>query len=359
MPAAANDPVERGGSRAARWLLAPPSCGVPEGTPRRSSLRFPLSLPGSFASLATITPGRLLGRRAADAPCRLLIGVFDAAEVAPEAVLVELLARPLVAEAAGVGADLVGEQDFAVVAAELELHVDQHDAALVEVLAQERVHVQRRLVDGREPLRRGEPEEADVPVVDHRVVERVVLVEVLEDGLGERLALGAPEALGEAPGDDVARHHLDLHDLATADQHVALGEPADEMGLHALLLEEAEEDLGHAVVEDALVHDRAALLGVEGGGVVLEVLDQEVGVGSGVDLLRLALVEQLTAIHRRPPGPARRGPGYAAGGAPCQRGWRDPAASDGATRRDRPPDAAGSRRPRARSAAPSGRPRRA
>src|SRR5438876_2408322 len=150
MPAAANGPGARGASRAARWLLAPPSCGVPEGTPRRSSLRFPLSLPGSFASLATITPGRLLGRRAADAPCRLLIGVFDAAEVAPEAVLVELLARPLVPEAAGVGADLVGEQDFAVVAAELELHVDQHDAALVEVLAQERVHVQRRLVDGRE-----------------------------------------------------------------------------------------------------------------------------------------------------------------------------------------------------------------
>ena len=55
MAAAANDPGERGGSRAARWLLAPPSCGVPEGTPRRSSLRFPLSLPGSFASLAMAT----------------------------------------------------------------------------------------------------------------------------------------------------------------------------------------------------------------------------------------------------------------------------------------------------------------
>src|SRR2546422_7429501 len=44
------------GSRAARWLLAPPSCGdqpparVPRAAPRRSSLRLPLSLPGSFAS---------------------------------------------------------------------------------------------------------------------------------------------------------------------------------------------------------------------------------------------------------------------------------------------------------------------
>src|SRR2546426_6301243 len=62
MAAAANDPGERGDSRAARWLLAPPSCGVPSGTPRRSSLRLPLSLPGSFASLAMIYPDRLLPR---------------------------------------------------------------------------------------------------------------------------------------------------------------------------------------------------------------------------------------------------------------------------------------------------------
>ena len=48
MAAAASDPGERGGSRAARWLLAPPSCGA--------SLRLPLSLPGSFASLTMITP---------------------------------------------------------------------------------------------------------------------------------------------------------------------------------------------------------------------------------------------------------------------------------------------------------------
>src|SRR5439155_798557 len=38
------------------FVLAPPSCGVPSGTPRRSSLRLPLSLPGSFASLTMITP---------------------------------------------------------------------------------------------------------------------------------------------------------------------------------------------------------------------------------------------------------------------------------------------------------------
>src|SRR5205823_3940280 len=50
MAAAANDPG------AASGVLAPPSCGVPSGTPRRSSLRVPLSLPGSFASLTMATP---------------------------------------------------------------------------------------------------------------------------------------------------------------------------------------------------------------------------------------------------------------------------------------------------------------
>src|SRR2546428_8506619 len=54
MAAAANDPG------AASGVLAPPSCGVPSGTPRRSSLRLPLSLPGPFASLAMVNSDRLL-----------------------------------------------------------------------------------------------------------------------------------------------------------------------------------------------------------------------------------------------------------------------------------------------------------
>src|SRR6266704_4648640 len=57
MAAAANDPG------AASGVLAPPSCGVPSGTPRRSSLRLPLSLPGSFASLAMTTRADSCGWR--------------------------------------------------------------------------------------------------------------------------------------------------------------------------------------------------------------------------------------------------------------------------------------------------------
>src|SRR5439155_370705 len=43
------------GKAMASGVLAPASCGVPSGPPRRSSLRLPLSLPGSFASLTMVT----------------------------------------------------------------------------------------------------------------------------------------------------------------------------------------------------------------------------------------------------------------------------------------------------------------
>ena len=67
----------------------------------------------------------------AEAAGDFLIGFVLAAEVAAEAVLVELLAGGHVPQPAAVGADLVGEDDAAIVIvpdpAELELEVDQAD----------------------------------------------------------------------------------------------------------------------------------------------------------------------------------------------------------------------------------------
>src|SRR5271170_1083184 len=53
------------------------------------------------------------------APQHLVICLFDAAEVATEAILIELLARRLVPEAAGVGTNLIAEDNLAVMAPEL------------------------------------------------------------------------------------------------------------------------------------------------------------------------------------------------------------------------------------------------
>ena len=58
---------------------------------------------------------------------------------------------------------------------------------------------------------------------------------------------------------------------------------------------------GDPVVEDALAFDHV-LLRIEGGRIVLEVLDQGAGLGSFVEDLRLAFIDAATAIiHGKPP----------------------------------------------------------
>src|SRR5689334_23617036 len=59
-----------------------------------------------------------------------------------------------------------------------------------------------------------------------------------------------------------------------------------------------EDVLGDAIVEHALAFDHLVLLGIEGGGIVLEVLNQCSGLGSFIQNLRLALVDTATAAHR-------------------------------------------------------------
>src|SRR3546814_10901471 len=56
-----------------------------------------------------------------------------------------------------------------------------------------------------------------------------------------------------------------------------------------------------AVVEHALAGDRALLLVVEGGGVVLEILDQRARLGSFEQNLRLAFVDPTSPGHSGSP----------------------------------------------------------
>ena len=108
-----------------------------------------------------------------------------------------------------------------------------------------------------------------------------------------------PSRCRKRAGGDVADHHLDRDDLDLADQLLAHVEPADEMGRDADRAEQGEDMLGDAVVEHALAGDRALLLGVEGGRVVLEILDQRAGLGPFVEDLGLAFVDQSAAGHGR------------------------------------------------------------
>ena len=70
---------------------------------------------------------------------------------------------------------------------------------------------------------------------------------------------------------------------------------------HADVVEVLEDVFGDAVVEDALAFDHLVLLGVEGGRVVLEVLDQRSRLRPFVEDLGLAFVDAATAAHRGVP----------------------------------------------------------
>ena len=69
------------------------------------------------------------------------------------------------------------------------------------------------------------------------------------------------------------------------------------MGRHADLAELLEQIFGDAVVEDALALDLVVLLVVEGGGVVLEMLDERAGLGALIEDLGLAFVNFPPAVH--------------------------------------------------------------
>src|SRR5581483_11375795 len=122
------------------------------------------------------------------------------------------------------------------------------------------------------------------------IAERVVLVVELDDRAWQRLAFLQSEALRQRAGGDVAHHDLEGNNLHLADQLLAHVEAAHEVRRHADLAEAHEDVLGDAVVEHALALDQSVLLVVEGGGVVIEVLNERAALRSLVDRLVLALV---------------------------------------------------------------------
>src|ERR1043166_8612841 len=137
--------------------------------------------------------GALVLAHDAEALGDLGIGFEQSAEVAAEAVLVELLVRLDVPQPAGIGRDLVGHDDphhlVLPQPAALHLEVDQPDADAEEEARQEVVDADGERHDVVDLLRRRPAERGDVLLRHHRVVERVVLVIELDDRSGQLRAL--------------------------------------------------------------------------------------------------------------------------------------------------------------------------
>lgn len=72
----------------------------------------------------------------------LLVSVLNAAHVSAETILVELLMGCGIPEAAGIRGDLVSKNDLTVVAAELDLEVDEVDVELLEEAEHELIYLE-------------------------------------------------------------------------------------------------------------------------------------------------------------------------------------------------------------------------
>ena len=73
------------------------------------------------------------------------------------------------------------------------------------------------------------------------------------------------------------------------------------MRRHADFVQAREQVFRNPVVDDALAFDHLVLLGVEGGGVVLEVLDERARLRTLVEDLGFAFVDASAAVHAEQP----------------------------------------------------------
>src|ERR1700694_1146456 len=233
------------------------------------------------------------------------VGLEQAAEVATEAVLVELLVRLDVPEPAGIRRDLVGDDDAPHLVfprpAAFHLEIDEPDADAKEEAGQEIVDPNGERHDVVDLLGRRPAEGGDVLLRHHRVAERVVLVIELNDRARQLGTFLDAESLAQRAGCDISHHHFQRDDLHLPNQLLAHIEPAEEMGGHADVVEVLEQVLGDPVVEHALAFDHLMLFRIEGGRIVLEMLDQRSRLGALIEDLRLAFIAAAAAAHRGVP----------------------------------------------------------
>ena len=216
------------------------------------------------------------------------------AQVPAEAVLVQLLARGLVPETAGIRGDLIGQDNGAVgQTAELQLKVHQGDPHLLEEVLQQRIDPEGQGNNGIDLLLGGQLQGPGVVGIDEGVPQGIVLIGKLNGGLVKNDALLHPVVLGEMSGRNVSDNDLQGNDGYLFHHGLPLVELLDKVGRDSLPLQHLHEQVGHAVVDGPLALNGSFLFSIEGGGVIFVLHDQVRGVVRAKDLLGLPLVQLL------------------------------------------------------------------
>mmetsp|Transcript_18544 Transcript_18544/g.30523 ORF Transcript_18544/g.30523 Transcript_18544/m.30523 type:complete len:304 (-) Transcript_18544:324-1235(-) len=232
------------------------------------------------------------------------IGIGQVAQITAKHVFVQLLAGLDIPQAAAIGADLIGDDqthEIALIdAAHLNLEVHQTDAHGQHHARQEIVYPQCKAQDVIHVLLAGPAKGRDMLFAHKRIAQFVVFVAIFDDGARQLRALIDAKARAQRTGGIVAHDNFKRHDFTGPHQLFTHVQAFDKVRWHPDLAQTRHKEFAEPVVQNTLALDHVFFLGVEGGGIILEILHDGAWLGAFIEDLCLAFVNLFASRHGRP-----------------------------------------------------------
>ena len=105
--------------------------------------------------------------------------------------------------------------------------------------------------------------------IDQRISQRIVFIGKLDRRRSKRSAFLHTVPFGKRTGRHIAYDHLKRYDSNLLHHGFTVGKLLNEMGSHALLLQQPEQVVAHHIVDCALACDRSFFLSVERSRIIL------------------------------------------------------------------------------------------
>ena len=133
--------------------------------------------------------------------------------------------------------------------------------------------------------------------VQQGVAQLVILIGELDGGGIKHDALLHAVALGKGTGGNIPNDDLQGNDGDFLHQGFPGAEFLDKVGGNALLFQVLHQAVAHLVVDDTLAGDGALFQTVEGGGIVLVIHDQQLGIVGLKNLFGFSFVQLFQFLH--------------------------------------------------------------
>ena len=133
--------------------------------------------------------------------------------------------------------------------------------------------------------------------VDHRIAKFVFLVAEFQDRARERCSLRKAQKAAKRTCRAVTDDNFQRNDLYFLDQHFTVIQGLDVMGNNAPRLKHLENFRRDFVINDALLVYGPLLGGIERGRVILEILDDKIGIVRRIKNFGFAFVDFVALFH--------------------------------------------------------------